>query len=974
MNMKTRIALLGPLSLGLGLVLFSPSFARVTASEPGSPASPANSKGPAAPDKPKYLIFWSESEKAGELAERVGMKGDGKTRLLGFGLPNATYELEAQLPNRIRSAFAAAREHGLAVMLHFDFHLAWKSRPDLWNWFDPHSPGYDPNNQYNVEWHGWNGPPNKVRYLNHGVLERQPPNMCFTSKRTRAEVTRIVSQVIGPVLREEIAKLQAESKEALFAGVLVGLEPGIDDYSQPEPERTKMMQEDGVPAGPLGYRALLDRGFTANHPPDDFRQALANIVQETVAFWCQQFVEAGIPTEKLYPHVAAPAPIEVMNAPIRTAFNQYSRPGWTTYAVGVLGQGFKPLYDELEKHGNPPWAGVEANAGMPGSVVDWETYLAWHYNHGCVLVGVNMGATGEDLPRRLWDSAFGKEAIAAYRKFLTRQPLAEKPISTVTPQIRIQDKMKQVRAGIERWQRNGKDPSAVGKLMEGAQPLANGGKLEPLEKLVDQALEMLGEAGPGMLPTTVHGASYSTDFPKAEPLISEGGRWITAGTPGVHWQETMCGFKGDQHVSSVSTIPGYAFGPAGPERFGDSLALLTGTWNPDQMAQATVRQVSPSGYPEVEIRLRTSPKDATGYEIMWSALGKNGSPYLAIATWNGPTSAPPHWTFLKELHGPDYGVATGDVVKAAIVGNTITAYKNGKELVRITDNTFSQGNPGFGFNEGPNGTYGISSFSASDVGIGADALAATPVDGYQDMESGANGEVLTPALMNASHHGGGTWSNDKGELWVSTAKPRDLPGPVSVGGTNHAAKGAGRCWMVHDDKSLNDVTCTLPDFCRKITIACYYTPGVTIPFANQFDTIVLSGNQGYAVLQTRNDDGKGPYFRAHSCTTGWKTTFSPGQIRVVSGKTYWVNLHFDAEEGKTYVAAFDPDSDFAQVGEVVVADAWLNSTGMRWIRFGRADNHGPNPTAKTQSYFEHILIDYTRGAFPLVPGHEAPKQ
>ena len=42
---------------------------------------------------------------------------------------------------------------------------------------------------------------------------------------------------------------------------------------------------------------------------------------------------------------------------------------------------------------------------------------------------------------------------------------------------------------------NGKDPSAVGKLMEGAQPLANDGKLFELEKLVDQALEMLGETG-----------------------------------------------------------------------------------------------------------------------------------------------------------------------------------------------------------------------------------------------------------------------------------------------------------------------------------------------------------------------------------------------------------------------------------------------------------------------------------------------
>ena len=68
----------------------------------------------------------------------------------------------------------------------------------------------------------------------------------------------------------------------------------------------------------------------------------------------------------------------------------------------VLGESFKPIYDELEKHGNPPWAGVEANAGIPGSVVDWETYLAWHYNHGCVLVGVNTGARARISP-----SAFG---------------------------------------------------------------------------------------------------------------------------------------------------------------------------------------------------------------------------------------------------------------------------------------------------------------------------------------------------------------------------------------------------------------------------------------------------------------------------------------------------------------------------------------------------------------------------------------
>lgn len=83
--------------------------------------------------------------------------------------------------------------------------------------------------------------------------------------------------------------------------------------------------------------------------------------------------------------------------------------------------------------------------------------------------------------------------------------------------------------------------------------------------------------------------------PSSEPLISEGGHWITAGTPGVDWHETLCGGHGDRHVSSISTSPGYAFGPTGPERFGDALALLTGDWKPYQMAEATVRDVNPFG-------------------------------------------------------------------------------------------------------------------------------------------------------------------------------------------------------------------------------------------------------------------------------------------------------------------------------------------------------------------------------------------
>jgi hypothetical protein len=172
--------------------------------------------------------------------------------------------------------------------------------------------------------------------------------------------------------------------------------------------------------------------------------------------------------------------------------------------------------------------------------------------------------------------------------------------------------------------------------------------------------------------------------------------------------------------------------------------------------------------------------------------------------------------------------------------------------------------------------------------------------------------------------------------------------------------------MFDDSTAHNYVQCNFKKRdIIKITVACYYTAGVTIRFSNQFDTVALTGLHAFAVLQTRNDDGNGPYLRAHSCTEGWKTTFSPAQIKIVPGKTYWVNLHFDGETGKAFVAAFDPEKSFAQVGETVVTQSCPSP--MWALAFGRFDNHGNNPKAATQSYFGQILVDFTKGAFPLLP-------
>jgi len=197
-------------------------------------------------------------------------------------------------------------------------------------------------------------------------------------------------------------------------------------------------------------------------------------------------------------------------------------------------------------------------------------------------------------------------------------------------------------------------------------------------------------------------ANYATHFALTENPISERGRWINGKTDALDW--------GD-----ISTTPARAIGHAGPARFADATALLKGTWGPDQSAEATVFAGKVFGYPEVELRLRSSlsPHVANGYEIT-NSVSNDALAYLIIVRWNGPLA---NFTYLANLHGQQYGVKTGDVVRATIVGNVITADKNGVQLAQVTDKTYATGSPGMGFNEGTNGDYGFTSYMATDTFI-----------------------------------------------------------------------------------------------------------------------------------------------------------------------------------------------------------------------------------------------------------------
>jgi hypothetical protein len=190
-------------------------------------------------------------------------------------------------------------------------------------------------------------------------------------------------------------------------------------------QSAKMMEVDKAPHRKVGYCSLTNVGYSKADPPADVNQALAQINQKFIEFWDKQFVEAGIPCTRIYTHVAAPlAQDDDNDAPMRIAFNPYARPGWSTYPVQTLKNGLQPLYAALAERGDPAWGGVEANAA-PKEAVHWEEYLAWHYNHGARIVGINVGASDKSAMSLLTRGAFSDEAMAAYRKFLNGEDLIE---------------------------------------------------------------------------------------------------------------------------------------------------------------------------------------------------------------------------------------------------------------------------------------------------------------------------------------------------------------------------------------------------------------------------------------------------------------------------------------------------------------------------------------------------------------------
>lgn len=418
-----------------------------------------------------------------DIKQRIGTVGDRNTRLAVMFGPLSFDHTDAEVRGFIERAFSLAIETNVAVGFHIDDSMFWANRKDLWS------------NPQNVEAMDWNGTPCTSRRLDWSKdPSPAPPQMCFNSKAIQREVLHRAS-VIGSAIEAGRHRLGEVNRPELFAGVIAGSET--------------MIGQDFATGKYLGYRALMNRGFSRQHPPRDLDREREDIVHEFIDLWAKGLTDAGIAPDKIYSHTAFLSHRAFVGddnnavsysqhnhfVPPSVAFGKQHRPGFSTYPQPGL---FDEIYAELATHKQVAWASSEGTnlqlgAGPGQSGMGMETYLAKMFNHGATLVTIFSWGIGGEANKNMdfRQVTEGIEALTAYRKFLSGGPLLEAKAEASTILERLPPKIHRIQKELPAWIQKTHKTDQAGPLMQHLDASIKANNLEEAEKTADTILRMI---------------------------------------------------------------------------------------------------------------------------------------------------------------------------------------------------------------------------------------------------------------------------------------------------------------------------------------------------------------------------------------------------------------------------------------------------------------------------------------------------
>ncbi|MFA5292997.1 MAG: hypothetical protein WC496_08190 [Phycisphaerae bacterium] len=288
-----------------------------------------------------------------------------------------------------------AEKTNTPIMIKFDGEQWWNNRPDLWNWWDPNKPGYDPNNRSNVEWRWW-GPEYamKICWRNWGRQLRvlPPPNLMSPAYR---KACHDAMDVLMPVILNWYKALP-EEKKFLFAGLNLGWETsiGVNAYYYPNGDELMDKPEKDDPMGfaraDVLSRGVVQQGFAAvktagiRQSGDITEEDLCKVVHIYLEDLCKRAYDFGFPRDKIITHGWGNESGELL---YDAAVNSYSCPGWSIYWYAHDPNEDKGVTRNIRKSDAPYWAAVEWWLPRPHETNIWKEAIAKTLNYsGCKLI------------------------------------------------------------------------------------------------------------------------------------------------------------------------------------------------------------------------------------------------------------------------------------------------------------------------------------------------------------------------------------------------------------------------------------------------------------------------------------------------------------------------------------------------------------------------------------------------------------
>lgn len=298
-----------------------------------------------------------------EVFGKIGTKGSAN-RKVGIGVMfSYNYIPINNLKLSLQRLLDYSRIHDFPVFIALDGFQWWDNRPDLWNWWNPNAPGYNPSNVNNVEWTCWNEScATKKAWRNWGSELEVKPQPNISSPAFVAANKQDLSQLV-PIIVNWYNALP-ENKKYLLGGVATGVEQdlGANYYYYKDGLFTGAGLKSSVQQG---YAAVKSANIKTSGTITD--QDINSVITRYQTELAKKMLELGIPRNKIFNHNGGKGAAPFIEYPSGVAFetlsasvNTYAQPGWSFYGdVTSNPQNYPMISSALNEINRTEWSSAE---------------------------------------------------------------------------------------------------------------------------------------------------------------------------------------------------------------------------------------------------------------------------------------------------------------------------------------------------------------------------------------------------------------------------------------------------------------------------------------------------------------------------------------------------------------------------------------------------------------------------------------